>query len=480
MNSDSEQESSKSIESQSDYSVDDVAEVFPIDDYSGDELEKQLNDFKKFNSKKLVKVNDEEEDTEEGWGRSRRDYYGASESDDDEGEEAIKIQKAQLQKMREEDYFGEFTESTKKTEKKLEKLETFDTEKFNTHLIEAVELLQHGDYDPDYVTLKFLYLTNLSFYYSLINGPEHENRRNHPVVKRIEELEAILDKIDGSKMTMDHEFLEDGLELDTSDLEIENATEEESEIKQEGTDEEDETKVEELVESDEQSSELEEEYEPIVEKKKKKKTDAFGEIEELNEADLLDKKNRRKALNFRVSQVEQSLMQKSHQRGGDDDLPFKTKAKKEYSKEHDEMSLSEGGDPSQSGESESEHDNPEPSIFGEDEYYQKIKNEKLAKKKQREEKYAQLNEPLVDNWAEPEMEGDEKRKATWRILANRGLTPFRKKENRNPRVKKRMKYEKAVKKLPSTRRVAVDKKKLSKYGGEMTGIKSNLARSTKF
>ena len=74
----------------------------------------------------------------------------------------------------------------------------------------------------------------------------------------------------------------------------------------------------------------------------------------------------------------------------------------------------------------------------------------------------------------------EKRKASWKILANKGLTPHRKKENRNPRVKKRLRYEKAMKKLSSFRRVVVDKSAVGAYGGELTGIKANLTRSVKF
>jgi U3 small nucleolar RNA-associated protein 3 len=65
-------------------------------------------------------------------------------------------------------------------------------------------------------------------------------------------------------------------------------------------------------------------------------------------------------------------------------------------------------------------------------------------------------------------------------LANKGLTPYRKKENRNPRVKKRMKYEKAMKKLSSFKSVVVDKKTMGSYQGELTGIKKNLAKSVKF
>ena len=77
-------------------------------------------------------------------------------------------------------------------------------------------------------------------------------------------------------------------------------------------------------------------------------------------------------------------------------------------------------------------------------------------------------------------EDGQKRPANYQILKNKGLTPHRSKLVRNPRVKRRVKYEKAVKKLGTFKRVVKDKAKIGKYGGESTGIKTHLIRSVKF
>lgn len=64
---------------------------------------------------------------------------------------------------------------------------------------------------------------------------------------------------------------------------------------------------------------------------------------------------------------------------------------------------------------------------------------------------------------------------------NRGLTPHRPKTVRNPRVKKRIKFDKAQKKLSSTR--AVYKGGMAAleggYAGEKSGI-SNVIKSRTF
>ncbi|KAI9178703.1 something about silencing protein 10 [Blastocladiella emersonii ATCC 22665] len=67
-----------------------------------------------------------------------------------------------------------------------------------------------------------------------------------------------------------------------------------------------------------------------------------------------------------------------------------------------------------------------------------------------------------------------KREASYKILKNKGLTPKRKKEDRNPRVKHRRKYEGKMKKLKSTKRLVTTLQ--GGYQGELTGIKTHLTR----
>ena len=65
------------------------------------------------------------------------------------------------------------------------------------------------------------------------------------------------------------------------------------------------------------------------------------------------------------------------------------------------------------------------------------------------------------------------------IEKNKGLTPKRKKEVRNPRLKKRLKYEDKKKKLRSVRAVYKGGEGKGGYQGELTGIKGGLIRSVK-
>jgi U3 small nucleolar RNA-associated protein 3 len=60
---------------------------------------------------------------------------------------------------------------------------------------------------------------------------------------------------------------------------------------------------------------------------------------------------------------------------------------------------------------------------------------------------------------------------------NKGLTPSRKKEVRNPRKKYRNKHEKAEKRRAGG--VMTMRSEETRYAGEKTGIRSTLSRGTK-
>uniref|UniRef100_A0A2H8TW44 Something about silencing protein 10 n=2 Tax=Melanaphis sacchari TaxID=742174 RepID=A0A2H8TW44_9HEMI len=83
----------------------------------------------------------------------------------------------------------------------------------------------------------------------------------------------------------------------------------------------------------------------------------------------------------------------------------------------------------------------------------------------------------IEDKEEPMMTTDEKRGITYQIAKNKGLTPRRKKELRNPRVKNRMKYRKA--KIRRKGQISEPRKEIRRYDGEISGIKVNLSKSIK-
>lgn len=91
----------------------------------------------------------------------------------------------------------------------------------------------------------------------------------------------------------------------------------------------------------------------------------------------------------------------------------------------------------------------------------------------------------AEDMGEEEQEGEEvgedgesRRGITYQISKNKGLMPHRKKEQRNPRVKHRGKYRKAL--IRRKGAVRTVRKETSRYGGEMSGIKATVSKSVKF
>ena len=89
-----------------------------------------------------------------------------------------------------------------------------------------------------------------------------------------------------------------------------------------------------------------------------------------------------------------------------------------------------------------------------------------------EEKEATTNDAV-----EYDEEGEEKRAITYKIAKNKGLMPKRSKLQRNPRLKNRMKFEKATKRRKGAVREIRDQK--SKYGGEASGVNVRVKKGVK-
>jgi U3 small nucleolar RNA-associated protein 3 len=106
-------------------------------------------------------------------------------------------------------------------------------------------------------------------------------------------------------------------------------------------------------------------------------------------------------------------------------------------------------------------------------FYSQIKKKSKEKKEFKKNMYAVAPKyPGMDD----EIEGE--RSVGQMIMKNRGLVAHKSKLNRNPRVKKREQYRKAIiRRKGAVRDVRTDEG--HKYGGEGTGIKSGLSRSRK-
>ncbi|GMF21427.1 unnamed protein product [Phytophthora fragariaefolia] len=111
-------------------------------------------------------------------------------------------------------------------------------------------------------------------------------------------------------------------------------------------------------------------------------------------------------------------------------------------------------------------------------FYEQAARDQAELKKAKKDFYShETPADLASSDEDSDMEGG-KRGATYQIMKNKGLKAHKSKLNRNPRVKKRMQYRKAViRRKGQVRDVRVGE--AGKYGGETTGIKSNLTRSRK-
>ncbi|CUA71601.1 putative protein C3B8,09 [Schizosaccharomyces pombe 972h-] [Rhizoctonia solani] len=229
--------------------------------------------------------------------------------------------------------------------------------------------------------------------------------------------------------------------------------------------------------------------------------EALGDQTQLGYADASDKAGRRKSLRFHTSKIESTSNRRSTARsgmGGDDDLPYRERRKEQKRRDlgegGDDLEMDEAGDADGMGadtvsvgkrnrnaSEQLEDDGSE----GEDGYYELVRT---AKKQKKEEKKAEYEAMRAAERIDPEEESSEgPRSLTRAILKNRGMTANRSPKNksaRNPRVKKKMQYAKAQKKLQSRQAVfkggaEVAAAREGKYEGEKSGISGRVVKSIK-
>ncbi|GAA6055699.1 hypothetical protein JCM3770_001027 [Rhodotorula araucariae] len=221
----------------------------------------------------------------------------------------------------------------------------------------------------------------------------------------------------------------------------------------------------------------------------------------LSASDRADKASQRHTLRFHVSQVAQKAARREARRQGlegDDDVPRRSKeqARREVLKRQEHgaakdaqkrAALDEGEfDDEDRKAAKAVRDEEAGSAGGgggnddDDDYYDLVAAEKEEGRRAKKVKYddARAAEKAeIEQLAAASVDGP--RGASRQILANKGLTPKRKKENRNARVKKRRQYDDKKKKLRSMKAHYGGGEARTGYEGERSGISRNTVKSVK-
>ncbi|ETI20621.1 hypothetical protein G647_06963 [Cladophialophora carrionii CBS 160.54] len=223
----------------------------------------------------------------------------------------------------------------------------------------------------------------------------------------------------------------------------------------------------------------------------KKPTEAesdFGDEAPLTHEEAEEKARRKKSLRFYTSQIVQKANKRgaaSRQAGGDDDVPYKERIRDKQERlmrEAEQRARSNANNDEALGTDDEGSDRGNEINDEANEYYDMlVSNSKQKKvgKQARAEAYAEAARHGAQVYEQEQVGPDGKRKITYAIEKNKGLQPKRKKDVRNPRVKKRKKFDEKMKKLSSMRPVYKGGEGRGGYGGEATGIKTNVVKSVK-
>ena len=237
----------------------------------------------------------------------------------------------------------------------------------------------------------------------------------------------------------------------------------------------------------------------------------FGDEDVLTAQELAEKAQRKKSLRFYTSQIAQKANKRgaaAREAGGDVDLPYKERIKDRQArltKNAEKRGTAAALDSERLGKTMDEVDEHnedrgqkrEEAALGED-YYNFIARKNKDKKAAKAELSALIqhsphNKTNTSTLTPNSMTTDGKRGLPYQITHNKPLKPsdnqannktqrMKRKEghSNNPRVKKKIRYEKKLKKLSSVRAVyKPGGEGKGGYGGELTGIKTDVRRGIK-
>ena len=200
-----------------------------------------------------------------------------------------------------------------------------------------------------------------------------------------------------------------------------------------------------------------------------------------------DQSRRKKTLQFYTSQIAQKANKRSNagrDAGGDMDIPYRERLKDRQARlnaQAEARGRKKGEALGQTEEEEEEGGGEENRTVGgeEEDYYATIASRTAAKKANRAARKEVAKEAALHGARIVQgdrMTDDGRRQVTYQIDKNKGIDAKTKK-NLIPRLKRRRKYEGALKRIKSIK--PVYKGSTGPYGGETTGIKSGIIRSTK-
>ncbi|OAA71283.1 Sas10/Utp3 family protein [Cordyceps fumosorosea ARSEF 2679] len=215
----------------------------------------------------------------------------------------------------------------------------------------------------------------------------------------------------------------------------------------------------------------------------------FGEEDTLDVRTAAQKAARKKSLKFYTSQIVQKANRRAgagRDAGGDEDIPHRERLRDRQARllaaaekrgKRDSKHGAALGEDSDEGD-----DVAAKAVRGEeDDYYDMVAHKAREKKEDKAARYAAYAAASkADRVVEMEQIGEDgKRKINYTIEKNKGLTPRRSKDVRNPRVKKRKQYEAKQKKLKSMKPVWQGGEPKGGYKGEQSGINVAVVKSTR-